>query len=203
MKKLKKKIKNVINHIFYRPKIKGAKGNKINIPWSASLRRVKIEIYGNNNTVEIGENVYLHNSCIKIGFKSHHISNATVKIGKNSGFNSLIIEMGESNSIVEIGEDCMFSYDIEIYCTDQHSIFDENNNILNIAQSVIIGNHVWAAKEVRIMKNTKVPDGCVIGQRSMVTRKFDKPNCVIAGNPAKIVKENIHWTKDRPDLFIK
>lgn len=199
-----KYLKNVINKIFFPPKIRiKGKNNTIKYPKSACLRRVKIEIYGNNNTILIDENAYLHNTYIIIGFSRHKINNAKIQIGKNTGFNSINIQIGESDSYINIGDNCMFSYDIEITCTDHHSIFNEENNIINIGKSVEIGSNVWAGKEVRIMKNTKIPDGCIIAQGSIVTKKFEKENCIIAGNPAKVVKENIHWTKDRPDKWIK
>lgn len=203
MKLQKKNVKRIINKIFFPPKIKiKGKNNNVNYPDTAYLRRVSIEIYGDNNTIDIQDNAYLHNTHIIIGFSSHKINNTKIRIGKNTGFNSLNMQVGESNSYINIGDDCMFSYDIEITCTDHHSIFNENNEIINIGKSIEIGSHVWAGKEVRIMKNTKIPDGCIIAQRSIVTRKFDKENCILAGNPAKIVKENIHWTKDRPDKWI-
>jgi serine acetyltransferase len=41
-----------------------------------------------------------------------------------------------------------------------------------------------------------VPCGCVIGIGAIVTRKFDKENCAIAGVPAKIIKENVFWRKN-------
>ena len=41
-----------------------------------------------------------------------------------------------------------------------------------------------------------MPDGCVIGTDAIVTRKFSKENCAIAGVPAKIIKENVFWSKD-------
>lgn len=38
-----------------------------------------------------------------------------------------------------------------------------------------------------------IPDGCVIGANSFVTKKFYESNCMIAGTPARIIKKNIRW----------
>ena len=82
-------------------------------------------------------------------------------------------------------------------------IFDEQGNLINKGESIIVGNNVWVCKNVIFMKNTKVPNGCIVAQGSIVTRKFDKENCVAAGNPAKLVKENISWNKIRPNVLSK
>ena len=84
-----------------------------------------------------------------------------------------------------------------------HSIFDENGNLINVGQSITIGNHVWICKDVKIMKNTNIPDGCIVAQGSIVTKKFEKENCILAGNPARVVKENIHWDSIRPNDYLK
>ena len=196
-------IKKFINKIFYVPRIvKKGKNNIVDIHKTSNIRRLTIEIYGNNNKVIFDENTYLHNTKIIIGFKNCPVENCVVKIGKKTGFNNVLMQLGESNSRVDVGSNCMFSYGVEINCTDHHSIFDENNKLINIGKSVTIGSHVWVCKKVTIMKNTNVPDGCILAEGSIITKHFDKENCVIAGNPAKVVKENIHWDKIRPQNFI-
>ena len=70
---------------------------------------------------------------------------------------------------------------------------DMNGNIINHAKFIEIGNHVWIAKQVTVLKNTKILDNTVVGCNSVVAKQFDKSNIVIAGNPARIIKENIKW----------
>ena len=81
--------------------------------------------------------------------------------------------------------------------------FNEDNKLLNIGQSITIGDKVWICKDVKFMKNANIPNGCVVAQGSIVTKRFEKENCVIAGNPAKITKENIQWDRIRPNNFLK
>ena len=108
----------------------------------------------------------------------------------------------ENNSEVIIGKECMILFGIEIRCSDDHSILDFNNNVLNKAKSNVIGNNVWLCKDVLILKNTTIPDGCIVGTKSVVARKkFAQTNCGICGNPARVVKEGIHWDGARPDLY--
>lgn len=42
------------------------------------------------------------------------------------------------------------------------------------------------------MKHVDIGNGCAIGTGSLVDKKF-KSNCLIAGSPAKIVRDSIVW----------
>ena len=100
----------------------------------------------------------------------------------------------DNGSEVEIGEDCMFAFDTIIYNTDGHSIF-QNGNLINKADKLVIGHHVWCGWGSTILKNSYIPSGCIVGKSAVVAKKFEKENVVIAGNPAKIIKENICWDR--------
>ena len=58
---------------------------------------------------------------------------------------------------------------------------------------VIVGNHVWIASEVDVLKGVEIPDECVVGYRSCVTKKFDESNCLIGGYPARVIQKGITW----------
>jgi acetyltransferase-like isoleucine patch superfamily enzyme len=44
-----------------------------------------------------------------------------------------------------------------------------------------------------VYKGAKIPDGCVVASDTVLKGEIDKENCLIGGNPARILKENIHW----------
>ena len=196
-------VKKFINKIFYRPKIcVQGENNVIKFSKTAQFRRFKVEIYGSNNTVIVDDNSYVHNSKLIIGFPEVPAMNCKVHIGKKCGINSMLMQLAESNSSITMGDDCMVADDVEINCTDHHAIFNNEDKLINKGSSLVIGSHVWLCRRVTIMKNSIIPDGCIVGACSLVAKKFDKKNCVIAGNPAKIVKENIHWDRKRPECFL-
>ena len=61
---------------------------------------------------------------------------------------------------------------------------------LPIKGDTIIGNDVWIGSHAMILGGVKVGDGAVIGAGAVVTK--DVPaNCIVAGNPAKVVRTNI------------
>ncbi len=51
----------------------------------------------------------------------------------------------------------------------------------------VIGNDVWLGFEARIMPGVTVGDGAIVGACSVVTRDVP-PYCIVAGNPAQIVR---------------
>ena len=57
---------------------------------------------------------------------------------------------------------------------------------------IVIGNHVWIGRRAMIMKGVTIGDGAVVAAGAIVTKDVP-PNCVVAGVPARVVKENIFW----------
>lgn len=96
---------------------------------------------------------------------------------------------------VTIGDNALLGWNVNIRDSDGHDIFNLNNpNIItNTLKPVTIGEHVWIAANVDILKGSSIPDNCIIGYNSCVTKKFVDKNCIIGGYPAKVVKENVNW----------
>ncbi len=180
------------------------KGNTIKIASDIDIDSdITICIYGDNNTIEINSGKMIYN--IQMGYSDGNrlTNNCLFSSGQNTHCNGAFFPFLEDNTSIKIGKDCMFSWNIEIRCTDEHSVLDMDNNVINKATSVEIGNHVWLGHDVTVMKNTSIPDNCVVGLKSIVTKKFTKPNCLIAGIPATIRKENINWDEKKPDFYEK
>ena len=91
----------------------------------------------------------------------------------------------------------MLSSGIDIRNGDSHSIIDlKSNKRVNYAKDVFIDNHVWIGADVRILKGSKINTGSVIASNSVVTQEVPR-NCVAGGIPAKAIKENINWSRDK------
>lgn len=58
-----------------------------------------------------------------------------------------------------------------------------------------IGEHVWIASYVDVLKGVNIPDGSVIAYRSCVTKAFNEKGSLIAGYPAKVIRDNIEWKR--------
>lgn len=55
------------------------------------------------------------------------------------------------------------------------------------SKSVKIGNNVWIGENVWILLGVSIGNGCIIGANSVVNK--DVPNnCIVVGNPVKVIK---------------
>jgi acetyltransferase-like isoleucine patch superfamily enzyme len=93
---------------------------------------------------------------------------------------------------VEIGKYCMISWDVQIMDSDFHKILDPDGNARLNTRKVKIGDHVWIGSRATILKGVTIGDGAVIAAGSVVVRDVP-PHSVVAGNPAKVVKEQVRW----------
>lgn len=57
---------------------------------------------------------------------------------------------------------------------------------------VIIGDHVWICSNVSITKGVTIGEGAIISANSVVTTNIPA-RCIAAGNPAKVIAENVYW----------
>ena len=98
----------------------------------------------------------------------------------------------------------MFSRNIQLQCGDGHSIFDiktgKNVNTLFRPENteknhLFVDAHIWVAANSFLLSGTYVGKGSVIGAGAVVKGKYPN-NCIIAGNPCKIVKRDIAWGRD-------
>ena len=195
--------------------IKGTK-NIFDIDKSALLVNCTFNIIGNNNEIEINELSFLNkvtffilgdNNKIKIGKGVRFNRGGSfwiedygceAVIGDNSTFEDSHIALTEPNSKIIIGEDCMFANYVDVRTGDSHSIIDTvTNERINYAQNVHIGNHVWVASHVSILKGVHIADNSVVATRAVVTKSFTDNNILIGGIPATKLRENINWDREK------
>ena len=109
--------------------------------------------------IEIGENFYSNHNLVIL-------DPASVKFGDN----------------VFIGPNCGFY-------TAEHPIdYKTRNEGLEYAKPITVGNNVWFGGNVTVLGGVNIGNNVVIAAGATVTK--DVPdNCIIAGVPAKIIKQ--------------
>lgn len=177
------------------------KSNIISIHKLSRLRNSRILVKGDNNKVIIEE------GCAISGLRMYLEGDGnTIKIGRNTIINAsklqpTIINAAGGRKIL-IGEGSLFSNNIEIHTTDYHGIYDTNGNRINPEKDIIISKRVWIGLGVKILKGTEIAEGCIIGAGSLISRKFEESNCIIAGNPAKVIAHDVIWDLKTSDTLL-
>ena len=156
------------------------------------LKNCKISINGDNNVIEIAENVHIIDGdfCIED-------SNNKIFINEKSNLCGKIHLAVTEGTEIRIGKECLFSSEIVFRTGDSHSILDMEGNRINFAKNIVVGDKVWIGHRVLVTKNVVLPKGTIVGTGAVVTRSFDEENIVIAGNPANLIKENVQGEHER------
>lgn len=182
----------------------------------ATLKRVEFNILGNNNIIVIHQGAFLNNVSFNLYGDNHRIilgknsrfnergsiwaedRDCTISIGQDTTFEGAHLSATEPGSKLTIGEDCMFSYDIDLRTGDSHSILTQpDGERVNYAKNITFGNHIWVASHCIFTKGVNIPSGSIVGTGSLVNGVFKQENVLIAGRPARVLKQNVDWLRHR------
>jgi len=94
---------------------------------------------------------------------------------------------------IEIGTDFLCAWNVFISDSDWHYIIGQDHQ-----KDVIIGDHVWVANNSSVLKGAVIPQNCIVASHSKVTGRNFTVGSMLAGIPAKTVKEDVSWSRDIP-----
>ena len=143
-----------------------------------------VRIIKKNACLTAGKKVFLHRD-VKLSVYGTD-GPAKLSIGDN-------VAIGDRTEIhagceITIGDNSLISWDCCIMDRDYHKLMSDKENF----KSVHIGKNVWIGARVLILKGITIGDGAVVAAGSVVTR--DVPaKALVAGNPARIIKEDVYW----------
>jgi len=90
---------------------------------------------------------------------------------------------------IKIGKGANIARGVTIRDYDGHYIEELS---YRTSKPVIIGESVWIGQGAMILKGVTIGQGAVVAAGTIVTK--DVPaHCIVAGNPAKVIRENINW----------
>lgn len=130
-------------------------------------RFCRFELEGKNKTLHIGQNC-------EFGDNTHLVALKELRIGDNVLIASKCF-ISDSNHGQYSGE-------------EQDSPYLPPNQRGIVSQRVQIGNNVWIGENAVILAGTIIGNGCIVGANSTVKGNFPD-NVIIAGSPARIIKE--------------
>ncbi len=96
-----------------------------------------------------------------------------------------------AKSIV-IGEGVYIGRNTYITDSDHHRLLDNQGKCQNEPREVKIGNHVLIGYGATVLKGVTIGDGAIIAAGAVVVKDVPK-NCVVAGVPARVVREGVVW----------
>ncbi len=138
-----------------------------------------LEMY-ENAEINVSDTFFIHSGCDIMVFKG-------AKLNLGSGYINRYCKIRCYDEIT-IGEGVAISENFTIWDSDAHQMMNGSEP----TQPIVIGDKVWIGTNVTVLKGVKIGDGCVIAAGSLVTK--DVPaNCLAAGVPAKVIKENVSW----------
>ena len=91
---------------------------------------------------------------------------------------------------IVIGKEVAISEGVTIRDSDDHAITSSPTH--KRTSPVTIGNNVWIGMNATILKGVNIGDGAVVAAGAVVSK--DVPaRTLVAGVPARVVRENIKW----------
>ena len=204
-------------------KIKG-ENNKIQIRENGEIRDyteikgMSITITGNNNEILIElPSKFINTAIVMNGDDNSILIKATrhryirhttfglenggkITFGGGISVYKNLNVVAKAGKRIDVGDECMFARDIIVRNDDGHTIIDASTkDIINAPEDIKIADKVWVGTRSMILKGAEISEGSVVGAMSLVNKKFKEKNIIVAGVPAKKVKENIIW--DRSDYY--
>lgn len=159
---------------------------------------VHVSIFGDNCRVHIGAGfTTCYGTQLSIGVDHANfgsVKGCAICIGENVSIESGNIQICNSNASVRIGSDSMIANGVTLFHTDAHPVYALGGETpINRVGELSIGEHCWIGTNAVILKNSHIPDDCIVGWGSVVSGWFKEAHCAIAGNPARVVKHGITW----------
>lgn len=129
---------------------------------------------------KVGENTVFDK-----GVKIYNPQN--IRIGKNCVINSGVILQSCKDGIIEIGDNVTLSYQSTLLtCGLELDKYPEEK--IHFSNNIVVKDSVWIGANVIVLPGITIGEGSIIAAGSVVTK--DVPNgCIVAGVPAKVIKE--------------
>ncbi|MBQ1819740.1 MAG: hypothetical protein II120_06010, partial [Bacteroidales bacterium] len=94
---------------------------------------------------------------------------------------------------ITFGKECLLSWDVLIMDTDEHPLYNKENERINPDKAIHVGDHVWIGCKCVLLKGAVVPNDTVLAAGTLLKSTFSGENQVIGGNPPSILKRDIRW----------
>lgn len=135
---------------------------------------------------------FIDNDCpYPKNFTSRVLCGENLEIENNSlsVLNSLVLSGGcyiHAYYGIKIGEGTIWSFNVSMVSLD-HDLSDYNKPTTK--GPIVIGRNCWIGAGAVILSGVVLGDRTIVGANSVVNKSFPQGNVIIAGSPAKVIKE--------------
>lgn len=191
--------------------IQDNKNNKI--IGNPNMQNTNVKFFGKNNilyfecddiSIENTSIIFKGDNSIVVIRKSREVlkfnitiyNESVIYVGKECSMNNKLELIASEAKNIIIGDEALFSSQCLIRTSDAHRIYSiETLRRINEGRSVYLGDHIWLAARVVLLKGTKIHSGSIVGSDAVVAGKEILSNSIWAGNPAKQIKNNVFFEK--------
>ncbi|MDH5671538.1 MAG: hypothetical protein OEZ06_05265 [Myxococcales bacterium] len=92
-----------------------------------------------------------------------------------------------SATSIRVGRNCMFATASSVSDADWHDIYDRTS-APGATRPVVLEDNVWIGDSAMVCKGVTIGENSVVGAGAVVASDVP-PNVIVAGNPARVVKE--------------
>lgn len=89
---------------------------------------------------------------------------------------------------IKLGKNTIWSFNVTMVTSD-HDLNDFRVENIERSGPIAIGNNCWIGAGSVILPNVTLGPKTVVGANSVVTKSFIEGNVVIAGSPARVIRE--------------
>lgn len=149
---------------------------------------------GGSRLISIGARSYIHSNCFLGCWKKYHKQEFTpsIIIGEDCNIGQYT-QITACNKIVIgngllTGKFVLISDNSHGGLSEDESLIPPNKRLLKSKGEIIIGNNVWIGDKASILAGVHIGDNVIVAANAVVNK--DVPaNCIVAGIPARIVKQ--------------
>jgi len=151
-------------------------------------------VWGIWNVVVYGPNIKLGKNVVIVGANGYKTNLTVIKRGPQEGSisigdNVLVmngVRISSADEIV-IGNNCMLANFCYLTDADWHDLYNRKETPGKTGP-IVLKDGVWIGDSALVLKGVTIGENSIVGAGSVV-RKDVPSNVVVAGNPAKIIKE--------------
>lgn len=144
--------------------------------WKWGWSCLKNRLIGDRKKIPwpINSSVYVHNA------KNIIFDQSSINIFQSPG-----CYYQNFSGVIWIGSGVYIAPNVGVI-TSNHNVYDLDKH--EEAKDVIIGDNCWIGMNSIILPGVILGDNTIVGAGSVVTKSFKDGKCVVAGNPAKIIR---------------